>query len=271
MAGHGIVTLLTDFGTRGPYVAAMKGALLRHCPAARIVDICHDIDAHDVLQASFVLAQAAGHFPAGTLHVVVVDPGVGTDREIIAATFGSQTYLFPDNGVITMVAETQPLRAMAAARDRKYFPPESAISSTFHGRDLFAPLAGHLVRGASVTDLGPTPQSYKLIDASKPHYHDDEIVGSIVYVDRFGNLISNITARAMAQRWPDHNDVEVLCDGRTVGPPRATYGQAGRGQLLALVNSMGLVEVAANAARACDVLAAGVGSEVRLRRRKPTG
>jgi len=269
MARHGIVTLLTDFGIRGPYVAAMKGALLRHCPAARIVDICHDIEAHDVLQASFVLAQAAEHFPAGTVHVVVVDPGVGTGREIIAAAFGQQTYLFPDNGVITMVAEAQPLQAMAVVRNPKYLPSEQAVSSTFHGRDLFAPLAGHLVRGTRITDLGPMPETYKLIDVSKPFYDDDEIVGSVVYVDRFGNLISNITARILSRRWPDPNDAEVLCDATPVGPVRATYGQTDRGQLLALINSMGLVEVAANTGRACDVLGAGVGSEVRLRRRTP--
>lgn len=271
MAGHGIVTLLTDFGVRDPYVGAMKGSLLRHCPGARIVDICHDVDAHDILQASFVLAQAAPQFPAATVHVVVVDPGVGTGRQIIAARFGDQTYLFPDNGVITMVAETQPLRAMALVRNSKYLPTENSVSATFHGRDLFAPLAAHLVRGAAIPDLGPRPESYKLIDLTEPQYHDGEILGRIVYIDRFGNLISNITARMISRRWRDADNIEVLCGGPVAVPLRSTYGEAPGGQVLALVNSMGLVEVAANAARACDVLDAGIGSHVRLRPKTPGG
>lgn len=264
MAGHGFVTLLTDFGTRDPYVAAMKGALLRHCPQARIVDISHDIDAHDILQASFVLAQAAPHFPPETLHVVVVDPGVGTKREIIAARFGDQRYLFPDNGVITMVAETQPLRAIAVARNLKYLPSGRSVSNTFHGRDIFAPLAGHLVRGLPVTDLGPAPESYKLINLTQPHCRDDRITGKVVYVDRFGNLVSNITERLISQRWGHFDNIKVTCAGRPVGPVVTAYGQGPEGKAIALINSMGLLEVAANAARACDVLAASAGSEVRL-------
>ena len=269
MARHGLVTLLTDFGTRDPYVAAMKGALLRHCPQARIVDISHDIGAHDILGASFVLAQAAPQFPPGTVHVVVVDPGVGTARDILAARFGDQTYLFPDNGVITMVAETQPLHAMALARNRTYLPDAGAVSSTFHGRDLLAPLAAHLVRGLHVTDLGPAPDHYKLVDLPKPHSHDDGIIGSIIYVDRFGNLISNIARRLISQRWGGFGNIEVHCAGRSVGGIREAYGQAPRGEALALINSMGLLEVAANAARACEVLSAGAGTEVSLTRKTP--
>jgi len=266
MARHGIVTLLTDFGTRDPYVAAMKGALLAQLPAARIVDICHDIGAHDILEASFVLAQTAPEFPPGTVHVVVVDPGVGTEREIIAAQYGEQVYLFPDNGVITMVARSQTLRSMALVRNRKYFRPDREASQTFHGRDIFAPVAGHLVGGLALTELGPVPEAYTLVDLVEPGHDDHAIVGQVIYIDRFGNLISNITTRDVAQRWRMPSRLSVTCGGRDVGHLLSTYGRAGQGELLALVNSMGFVEVAANTARACDSLGVGIGAEVRLTR-----
>lgn len=266
MARHGIVTLLTDFGTRDPYVAAMKGALLRQLPAARIVDICHDIAPHDILQASFVLAQAAPEFPPGTVHVVVVDPGVGTEREIIAAQFGDQVYLFPDNGVITMVMRAQPLRSMALVHDHKYFRPGGETSRTFHGRDIFAPVAGHLVGGLDLAKLGPVPEAYTLVDLAEPRHDDHAIVGQVIYIDRFGNLISNITKRDAAQRWRTPSRLTATCAGRNVGHLLSTYGRAGRGDLLALVNSMGFVEIAANSARACDVLGVGIGAEIRLTR-----
>ncbi len=247
----------------------MKGALLRHLPAARIVDLSHDIAAHDILQASFVLAQAAPVFPPGTIHVVVVDPGVGTGREIIAAEFGSQVYLFPDNGVITMVAQTQPLRSMASVRNLKYIPSETEISPTFHGRDIFAPLAGHLVRGVHIADLGPTPTSYKLIEMGIPVQDDKGIAGQVVYVDRFGNLVTNITERLITQRWPDTTGIKVACGRRTGGVLQRTYGQVDKGKTLALINSMGLLEVAANAARASDILEARVGTKIRLTKKAP--
>ena len=269
MAKHGLVTLLTDFGTQDPYVAAMKGAVLRHLPAARIVDITHEIAPHDILQTSFVLAQAAPQFPAGTIHVVVVDPGVGTGREIIAAEFGDQVYLFPDNGVITMVAQSQPLRSMALVRNIKYIPHETEISRTFHGRDIFAPLAGHLARGVHIADLGPTPMSYKLVEMDTPVQNDKGVAGQVVYVDRFGNLVTNITQRLISQRWPDMTGIKVACGRRTAGILQSTYGQVGKGKTLALINSMGLVEVAANAARASDVLEASVGAKIRLTRKAP--
>ncbi|MDP7636347.1 MAG: SAM-dependent chlorinase/fluorinase, partial [Phycisphaerae bacterium] len=112
MAPHRIVTLLTDFGTRDPYVAAMKGAILQTCPQAHMVDLCHDVPPHNILAGAFTLAHAVPYFPPGTLHVVVVDPGVGTERNILAARFGKHTFLFPDNGVISLVAEVLPLRSL---------------------------------------------------------------------------------------------------------------------------------------------------------------
>jgi len=262
-----IATLLTDFGTNGPYAAAMKGAILRRYPLARLVDISHDIPAHDVLTAAFVLAQAAPQFPPGTVHVVVVDPGVGTQRRIMAATFGEQTFLFPDNGVITFVAETMPLERIVVVRNTKYLPPADP-SATFHGRDIFAPIAGHVLGGVDIDRLGPQPETYKLLEVPTPAVQGDALVGQVIYVDTFGNLVSNITDNALVQTHPALDRVRVFCAGRDVGPLQGAYGFVDQGRPLAIVNSMGRIEVAINRGRACDALDAGLGTEIRVQEAK---
>jgi len=258
-----IATLLTDFGTNGPYVAAMKGAILCQCPLARVVDMSHDIPAHDVLSAGFVLAQVAPHFPAGTVHVVVVDPGVGTERRILAASFGGQRFLFPDNGVITFVAETMPLEKIVVVRNTKYLP-QAGPSATFHGRDIFAPIAGHVLGGVDIGQLGPQPDTYKLLDVPAPTTQGDALIGQVIYVDPFGNLVSNITDEALMQTHPALDRVRVFCAGCDVGPLQGAYGFVDEGQALAIVNSMGRIEVAVNRGRAADALGAGLGTEIRI-------
>jgi S-adenosylmethionine hydrolase len=258
-----LVTLLTDFGLRDPYPAAMKGVILRTCPAARIVDISHGVPAHDVLAGALVLAQAAPYFPPGTVHVVVVDPGVGTDRSVLVARFGGQLYVFPDNGVITLVAERVPLEELVTVRHLERLVRPGA-SMTFHGRDIFAPLAGQILNGLDIRTLGPQPPSYKLLELPAWQQTPGEIVGEVVYVDSFGNLVTNIPADAVRARWAELRRVRGSCAGRDVGPLRETYAQAEAGETLILFNSMGMVEVAVNRGRAADVLNAGVGTVVRL-------
>ncbi len=264
MARMQLATLLTDFGTDGPYVPAVKGVILRECPRARIVDITHDVPPQDVQAAGVVLAEAAPYFPDGTLHVIVVDPGVGTERRIIAARYGEQTFLFPDNGVITFVAERLGLREIAVVRNTKYLP-DGAPSMTFHGRDLFAPVAAHLLNGVEIGRLGPPPDTYKLLDLTPPTWQGEELVGEIVYVDRFGNLVSNIPATTVTEAWEHPENVRVLCDGRDVGGLVGTYGFVAPGETLALINSMDRVEVAVNGGSAREVLGVDRGAEVRIR------
>ena len=256
-----IATLLTDFGTRDPYVAAMKGVILRNCPEARIIDLCHDVDAHDVLAASLALDQAAPLFPAGTVHVVVVDPGVGTERDILAAQFADQIYVFPDNGVITHVAQSHPMQALASI-GRGPSRPAGEVSQTFHGRDIFAPIAAQLLNGARIAQFGPQPTTYKMLDLPQPRAAADVVVGQVIYVDRFGNLVSNIPGTMVRRRWGSPDDVRVSCGGVSAGPLASTYGLVAPQAPVALINSMGLVEVAVNQGRACDVLKAGIGAEV---------
>ncbi len=261
MARRQLATLLTDFGTADPYVAAMKGVILSACPGVRIVDISHDIPPHDVLAAAIVLAQSAPYFPPETLHVAVVDPGVGTERRILAGRLGGQLFLAPDNGVISFVAAAMRVEALVVVRDADR-QARAAASMTFHGRDIFAPIAGRILSGLAVDKLGPPAGTYKAMELPAPVEHDRRIVGEVIYVDHFGNLITNISGELVARGWRDPGGVKVGCGGRGDVPFALTYGQVAAGEALALFNSMGLLEVAVNRGRACDVLAAGVGSEV---------
>ena len=263
MARRALATLLTDFGTRDPYVAAMKGVILSRCPHANLVDITHEIPPQDVLAASFVLAEAARYFPPQTLHVVVVDPGVGTDRDILAARYAGQLFLFPDNGVITQVDVSMATEEIVIVRDTQYLPA-GRPSMTFHGRDVFAPVAGHILNGLDIRLLGPRPETYKLLDIPAAQADDDSVRGEIIYVDGFGNLISNIAADLVGDRFEGLDRVTVTCAGRPVGPVRGTYGFVERGSVLAVINSMSLLEVAVNGGRADETLGLGVGADVRV-------
>ncbi len=263
MAKQKLLTLLTDFGREGPYVAAMKGVLLSGSRDLRIVDISHDIPAHDVLAAGLVLAHTAPWFPPGTLNVVVVDPTVGTDRQLLYARFGGRQFLFPDNGVITFVARSAPLELIRLCRNADYVP-SAPPSSTFHGRDVFAPLAVRLLEGLDPRRLGPTPQTYKMLQTPEPSEDVDAIIGQVIYVDHFGNLVSNIPADAISRRWQDPARAVVWCARTRIGPLRISYGHVEPGEPLALINSMGLLEVAINQDRASYAMSAGVGAEVRV-------
>lgn len=243
----------------------MKGMILRHCPTADIVDITHSIPHHQVVAGAFVLAHSAPYFPEGTMHVVVVDPGVGTERSIMVGQFGGQIYLFPDNGVISLIKESFPLEGLVSVRNTRFMPDGNKPSNTFHGRDIFAPLAGQILCGAPISELGPTPQSFRLLDLPQPYQENDELVGRVMYVDNFGNLITNIHQQTISHHWVDLETLQVTCRGLAVGPVRWTYGQVQPGETLALINSMGLLEIAVNLGAAAEEFKAGLGAEVRIR------
>jgi len=232
-------------------------------PRVPIVDITHDIRAHDVVGAAFILFHAAINFPPGTLHVAVVDPGVGTERRILAARFGEQHFLFPDNGIISFVAHHLPLREIAVVHNPRYMPHTPA-SMTFHGRDVFMPVAAHMLGGVQIHMLGTLPETYKTFDIPEPKATDDTIVGSVLHVDHFGNLISNITERMVRERWQHIDRLIVTCDSAPIGKLVNTYGHVAEGEPLALFNSMRLIEVAVNGGSAEKTFNAKVGTEVRI-------
>ncbi len=260
----GIITLLTDFGMRDAYVGAMKGVILSICEDAVIVDISHDIPPHDVHECAWVLRGACRYFPRGTVHVAVVDPGVGGARRAIAVQSGGSYFVGPDNGVLS-AAFDPPLtaRAFELTNDRYFLP---GVSRTFHGRDVFAPAAAHVAAGESVERLGPRISDAVVIPIPRPRVTETCIEAEIVHVDRFGNLITSIDAATLAQ-WSKHagSRLAVEIAGRRIDGVSTAYASAQPGELLALVESSGHIEIAVREGSAAQTLAAGRGAPVTLR------
>lgn len=181
-----LVTLTTDFGTRDPYVAAMKGVIATLCPPARIVDLSHELPAQDIHAAAFFLAGAVPYFPPETVHVIVVDPGVGTARLPLAVRAGGQYFVCPDNGLLTLVLRTLSLEAAYTIANPDFM--RSNISATFHGRDIFAPAAASLAAGASIAEIGAPVEKLVPLDVPEPRIAGGKVTGEIAHVDRFGKL-----------------------------------------------------------------------------------
>lgn len=247
-----LITLLTDFGTADGYVGEMKGVLATYAPDATLVDVSHDVGAHDVECARLALARYWRRFPEGTVHLVVVDPGVGTERRAIAVASADRFLVGPDNGVLSP-ALLLPGAEVVALR----VPP--GASATFHGRDVFAPAAAHLASGGPLHALGPpvddplvrrTPEARRDVDGS--------IVGEVIATDRFGNLITNLLVSRPAPA------VLEIAGFRL--PLVRTYGEVEPGEAMALVGSSGLIEVAVREGSAAAVLGVRRGEMVRLRR-----
>jgi S-adenosylmethionine hydrolase len=255
-----ILTLTTDFGRRSPFVAAMKGVIFSINPAARVVDLSHEIPPYDLRNVAFFLAQALPYFPPGTIHVVVVDPGVGTDRSVLFASVAGQRVLAPDNGCWTLLAEgsPEPPRVVRVAEPRFWRP---AVSSTFHGRDIFAPVAAHLSLGVDPSELGPAVSSWRGLDWPTPTRLADGLLGEVIFIDDFGNLITNIPGTALQD---DSPGLRVSLENGAVARRVRTYGDAGAGELVALISSSGRLEVAEVQGNAARRLGVGVGARVHV-------
>src|SRR5213596_810645 len=185
-----VIALLTDFGTRDHYAGTMKGVALGICPDATLVDISHDLPAHDVLAGALELAAAYKYFPAGTIFLVVVDPGVGSTRRGIAAESGDHKFVSPDNGVLTAVFDEHPPKRVVELTERRYARP--TVSRTFEGRDRFAPAAAWLAKGIQLAALGRPIGEIQRLEMPAPESSPDAVRGVVVRVDRFGNLVTNI-------------------------------------------------------------------------------
>lgn len=257
-----VVAFLSDFGTRDHYAGTMKGVVLGVCPDATLVDIGHDIPAHDVLAGALELAACYRFFPAGTIFLVVVDPGVGSSRRGIAAECGDYKFVAPDNGVLSAVFRETPPKKVVELTERKY--ARATVSRTFEGRDRFAPAAGWLAKGIALVSLGKSIANYQLIDLPKAEIGKADIVGEIVRVDRFGNLISNIDHRSFAQL-ADQGTLMITAGDRDVPRLVATYAEAPPGELCALFGSTDHLEIAVNAGDAAQALGLGRGAKVRVR------
>ena len=240
-----LITLTTDFGTRDGYVGAMKGVILGIAPGARLVDVTHDIDHGRIRQASFLLDNVLDFYPDGTIHLVVVDPTVGSKRLALIVVSGNCVLVGPDNGVFEPVYLRDKLWTCYQITESRYMLPE--ISRSFHGRDIFAPAAAHLAAGIAPQEFGPPVDNpVRQAGIRRKLIGDDRITGSVVHTDRFGNLITDITAAELDSMGFDRSNLRVTICGKKIDGLSSHYAQAGRGELLALLGGTGRLEVAAN-------------------------
>lgn len=246
-----IITLLTDFGAEDAYVGVMKGAILSINPSAVVVDVCHYIDPQDLIEAAFLITSAYRYFPKGTVHIIVVDPGVGGNRSIVAVKLSGHIFLAPDNGVLTLLMDEGEVGSIVRVENTRYFL--NSISRTFHGRDIFAPVGSHISNGVPIEKLGPRLDMQNLIRLSIPRPYisnNNELTGTIVSIDRFGNCISNIDENCLNKFVKNiaEKRLEIKIGKTVINCVSSTYTDVESGCPLAVIGSFGFLEIALN----CD-------------------
>ncbi len=262
-----VITLTTDFGWRDGYVGAMKGVILSLNPNATIVDITHDVEPQNIEEGGFLFAASAGYFPSNTIHVVVVDPGVGSERRAVAIQVGQTIFVAPDNGVLTQAVANfrstlgvQVVQVVHLNRPEYWLP---RVSNTFHGRDLFAPVAAHLSLGVPLQALGePIADWIQRSGVAAAYRLGDDIMGHVVHIDRFGNLVTDIGERMLAA--VNRARVTVRVAGRSIRGIKTTFADVGPDEMLAFVGSSGTLEVAVREGHAAKQLGIRVGAQVDL-------
>jgi S-adenosyl-L-methionine hydrolase (adenosine-forming) len=254
-----IITLTTDFGAGSHYAAAMKGVILSINPAATIVDLSHDIPPQDIRRAALLLDDSADWFPPETIHVAVIDPGVGTDRALVYARIGRQQFLAPDNGLLSRLAARTPPQKLIRLADPAYWLEH--ISNTFHGRDILAPVAARLAAGLDPDRLGPPLERLATLDWLEARAKPNRIDGAVIEVDSFGNLITNITADMIAGR-PTDRRACIVCNIYETWGIYHVYAEQASGTLVALIGSSGRLELAIVRDNASERLGISVGAPV---------
>ena len=257
-----IVALMTDFGTRDHYSGVMKGVVLGICPDVTLIDITHDLPPHDIAFAAHELAATYKYFPAGTIFLVVVDPGVGTARRGIAAEAGGFKFIAPDNGVLTAVFHEAAPKRVVELSERRYARP--TVSRTFEGRDRFAPAAAFLAKGIHLEAFGRAVADYQVLNLPVAELRGDALVGRVVRVDRFGNVVTNLDRRSCEKITNGHAGIDLRLGGKTVSRMVATYADLVSGEIGALYGSTDHLECAAQSASAADVLGVRAGDPVEL-------
>jgi len=253
-----LITLTTDFGTCDWFVGTMKGVILGLQPRATVVDLTHEIPAGDVRAGAFALMAGCQFFPKGTVHVAVVDPGVGSARRAIAVQTENNFFVGPDNGVLSFALAREKIEAIRQLTNKKFFLKD--VSHTFHGRDVFAPVAAHLSRGVPIQKLGPKVKNFVRFESSEPLRSHSIIKGEVVYIDRFGNAITNIPNETLSGGgW------EVFIKAKRICGIESFYQSVKIGQALAMPGSSGFLEVAVNGGSAVRKLRLKIGGGVELR------
>ena len=261
MAHRPIITLTTDFGTNDHFVGAVKGVILDIVPEAAIVDISHAVQAFDVLDGAIAISQTYSYFPTGTVHMVVVDPGVGTTRRPIIASSDGYHFVAPDNGVLSMVyAKEERIHVRHVTSDHYFHQP---VSNTFHARDVFAPVAAYLAKLVDSHKFGDEIEDYVKFAAPKPKPTGENKLRAVVLkVDRFGNLITNITPDDAPALFSGKAAFKIMVGNKEITEIRSTFAEGGPGEVFGILGSMGYLEIVANRAPAAQLTGAGKGAEV---------
>jgi S-adenosylmethionine hydrolase len=257
-----LITLTTDFGLNDHFVGTMKGVILDIVPEAEIVDICHAVQAFDVLDGALTISQAYSYFPAGTVHIVVVDPGVGTARRPILVTTERHHFVAPDNGVLSLVyGREERIHVRHVTAEHYFLQP---ISNTFHARDIFSPVAAYLAKGVDPLKFGEEIEDYVRFNAPKPKPADGHTLrGVVLKVDRFGNLITNITPKEAPMLFEAEPPAfRITVGNREITEMKQAYAMGVPGEVFGILGSMGFLEIAANRGAAAQILGVGKGSDV---------
>jgi len=259
-----IIAFLSDFGTRDHYVGVIKGVILTIASEVTLVDLSHDLPAHDITFAALELEATYKYFPPGTIFLVVVDPGVGTARMGIAAEVGEYKFVAPDNGVLTAVFRETTPKKVVELTERRYARP--TVSRTFEGRDRFAPAAAWLAKGVHLTALGRAVSDYHLLDLPKPQLEDRVLRGQVVRIDRFGNIVTNLDRKSCERLTEGVGTLQLVVGDHQIARIVSTYSEIAPGEVSALFGSTDHLECAAHAASAAERLHVAVGTPVELRR-----
>ena len=269
MKTSGIITFITDFGLADPYVAVMKGVILSINPDVRVVDISHQIEAGSILQAASLIRESFPFFPEGTIHLAVIDPGVGGDRRPIAIESGGYFFVGPDNGVFWPAIEDHKEKRIIHLNEKKYFLPH--VSHTFHGREIFAPVAAHLSLGVDLEMMGSIITDLIRLDFPMPHKKGRVLLGQIMRVDNFGNLITNISRKEL-ELFLESGKPVFEVGNLIIKKLDHIYSDAEQGEPLALINSSGWLEITVNLGRASEYIGVDperiIGTEVRVGKSK---
>jgi S-adenosylmethionine hydrolase len=256
-----IITLTTDFGTDDWFVGTMKGVIATICPKATVVDITHGIASEDIRAGAFALASSYKYFPKGTVHVAIVDPGVGSKRRAIVIQTERCFFVGPDNGVLSFALRGEKIKAVHALENKAYFL--KSVSQTFHGRDVFAPVAAHLARGVSIAEFGPTITDFVRLDWPEPKVLSKSVEGEVIYIDKFGNAITNIPAASVASLGEGYF---IVFKGRKrICAIGTHYQSVPTRQAVAVPGSSGYLEIAVNGGNASAILGLHVEDPIEVR------
>jgi len=259
-----IVTLTTDFGLNDHFIGAMKGVILSIEPDAHIVDICHAVQAFDVLDGALSISQAYSYFPSGAVHVVVVDPGVGTARRPIVVTSERHHFVAPDNGVLSLIYQREERLSVRHVTGEHYFL--QPVSQTFHARDIFAPVAAYLAKGVDPAKFGEEVSDFVRFSAPKPKaVNETTLRGVVLKVDRFGNLITNIAPPDAPMLFgANPSGFKIVVGSREITEIKDAYAQGAPGEVFGILGSMGYLEIAANRGAAVQIVGVGKGADVNI-------